>query len=171
MQKSNVNVALRLLTNNMSNGILPLSDEILQILSLKHPEAKQAHQEAILQGPKRQIHSIVYEDIDEDLVKKTTMKTKEGCGPSGVDADNWRRILVSNQFGSSPLDLPTSIANSVKRLCNTDIHLSNSDTDNSLEGFTASRLIPLNEVTKTQEYAQLVSVKSYAELPEKLVCI
>ena len=45
MEKSNVNVALCLLTNNMSN-------ETLQILSLKHPEAQQAHHEALLQGPK-----------------------------------------------------------------------------------------------------------------------
>ena len=138
MQKSNVNGGLRLLTNNMSNGILPLSDETLQILSLKHPEAQQAHHEAILQGTKRQMHSIIYEDIDEDLVKKAAIKTKGGRGPSGLDADNWCRILVSNRFGSSPLDLRTSVENFIKRLCNTNIHLSNSDTDNSLETFTAS---------------------------------
>ena len=53
----------------MSNGILSLSNETLQMLSLKRPEAQQDHHEAILQGPKRQIDSIVYEDIDEDLVK------------------------------------------------------------------------------------------------------
>ena len=53
--------------------------------------------------------------------------------------------MVSNQFGCSPLQLRTSIANFVKRLCNTNIHLSNSDTDNSLEAFTTSRLIPLNK--------------------------
>ena len=53
MQKSNVNGKLRLLTNNMSKGILPLSHETLQILSLKHPEAQQAHHKVILQGPKR----------------------------------------------------------------------------------------------------------------------
>ena len=64
MQKSNVNGALRLLTNNMSNGILPFSDKTLQILSLKHPEAQQAHYEATLKSPKRKIHSIVYENID-----------------------------------------------------------------------------------------------------------
>ena len=81
----------------MSNEILPLSDKYLQMLSLKHPEAQQAHYEEMLQGPKRQIRS---EDINEDLVKKATIKTKGG--PSGLDADNWRRILVSNQFGSSP---------------------------------------------------------------------
>ena len=50
-------------------------------------------------------YSIAYEDIDEDLVKKAAIKTKGGCGPSGLEANNWHIILVSNQFGSSPLDL------------------------------------------------------------------
>ena len=40
MEESNLNDALRLLTNNMSNGIVPLSDETLQIPSLQHPEAQ-----------------------------------------------------------------------------------------------------------------------------------
>ena len=39
MQKSNVNGALCFSTNNMSNEIVPLPDETLQILNLKHPEA------------------------------------------------------------------------------------------------------------------------------------
>ena len=130
MQKSNVNGALRLLTNNMSNGILPLSDETSQILSMKHPGAQQAHQEAVLESTKRQIYSIVYEDIDEDLIKKAAIKIKVGCGPSGFDVDNWLRILVSKQLGSTPLDLRKSIANFIKRLWNRNIHLSNADTDN-----------------------------------------
>ena len=33
--------------------MLPLSDKILQILSLEHPEEQEAHHEAISQGPKR----------------------------------------------------------------------------------------------------------------------
>ena len=129
----------------MDNRILPFSNETLQILSLKHVKAQQAHHEVILQGPKRKIHSIFYEDIDEDLVKKAAIKTIGGCGSSGLDADNWCRILLFNQFGSSPLDLRTSIANFVKRLFNLNIHLSNSDTDNSLEASTTSRLIPLHK--------------------------
>ena len=38
MRKGNVNGALKLLTNNMSNGILPLTDETLHLLRTKHPE-------------------------------------------------------------------------------------------------------------------------------------
>ena len=44
MQKGNVNGALKLLTNNMSNGILPLTDETLHLLRTKHPEMQNAHE-------------------------------------------------------------------------------------------------------------------------------
>ena len=40
MQKGNVICTLRLLTNNMSNGILPLLDETLKLLQTKHPKGK-----------------------------------------------------------------------------------------------------------------------------------
>ena len=119
---------MHLLTNNMSNKILPLSDETLQRLSLKHPEANQVHYEAMLQVPKRQIQNIVSENTNGNFVKKEARKTKEGSGLLGLDRDNYHRILASSQFFSSPLDPGTSLANFVIQcLCNTNIHLSNSD--------------------------------------------
>ena len=42
MQKGNVNGALKLLANNMSNGILPLTDEILHLSRTRHPDMKNA---------------------------------------------------------------------------------------------------------------------------------
>ena len=59
----------------------------------EHPKAQQPHHEVILQDPKKQIHNTVYEDIDEYSVKKTAVKTKGGCGPSGLDADNCHNQL------------------------------------------------------------------------------
>ena len=41
MSKGNVNGVLKLLTNNMSNGILPLTDATLQLLKQKYPESRQ----------------------------------------------------------------------------------------------------------------------------------
>ena len=38
MQKGNVNGALKLLTNNISEGVLSLTDETLELLIQKHPE-------------------------------------------------------------------------------------------------------------------------------------
>ena len=51
MQKGNVNGALKILTNNMSCGVSLLIDETLQLLELKHPDAKDTSQQGILQGP------------------------------------------------------------------------------------------------------------------------
>ena len=56
MQKGNVICTLRLLTNNMSNGILPLLDETLKLLQTKHPKGKIAKIKALLQGPKKPTH-------------------------------------------------------------------------------------------------------------------
>ena len=51
VQKGNVNGVLKLLTNNMSNGILPLTDETLHLLRTKHAEMQNAHGDVLLQGP------------------------------------------------------------------------------------------------------------------------
>ena len=80
MQKGNVNGALKLLTNNMKNGVLPLTDETLQLLHTKHPESKEATPDVLLQRPIQQVDQVVYDDIDEALVMKEAMETKGGSG-------------------------------------------------------------------------------------------
>ena len=124
MGKGNVNGALRLLTNNMSNGALPLSNATLQVLHLKHPELQEAHthNEVLLQDLVKQFDSIVFDDIGKALVMKVAIKPKGGCGPSAPDADNWCRRQVYESFSSCPLDLRKSFSNFIKNLCITTIH-------------------------------------------------
>ena len=60
MQKGNANGALKILTNNMSGGILPLTDETLELLELKHLKyLKGNSQQALLQGPITKMNPIV----------------------------------------------------------------------------------------------------------------
>ena len=40
MEKGNVNGAMKLLTDNMQNGVLPLNEQTLNMLKNKHPEGK-----------------------------------------------------------------------------------------------------------------------------------
>ena len=68
MQKGNVNGALKLLTNNMSNGILPLTDETLHLLHTKHRKMRSAHEAVLLQGSIKQIHPVIYKTIGEALI-------------------------------------------------------------------------------------------------------
>ena len=77
MSKGNVNGALKLLTNNMSDGILPLTDATLQLLKQNHPESRERPTEVLIKGPIRKIHPIVYDDIDESLILKVSMLIKK----------------------------------------------------------------------------------------------
>ena len=105
MRKGDVNGAIKLLSSNMQNGILPLNEETLQMIKLKHPEAKEVSDDVILNGPLQQIYAIAYENIDETLVLKAATATKGGSGPSGLDAEGWRKILTSSAYGTATTDL------------------------------------------------------------------
>ena len=69
---------------------------------------------------------------------KLAIKSRGGCGQSGYDADNWRRILVSKSFSSCSLDLQKSFANFVKNHCIKNIHATDNVIESRLEAFMAS---------------------------------
>ena len=70
----------------------------------------------MLQGPTRPVHPIVYEGIDESLILKAAMLTEGGSGPSGLDADGWRKTLTSRLFGTASSKLRKTFALFVNRL-------------------------------------------------------
>ena len=140
MQKDNVIGAVKLLTNEMSNGILPLTEKTLSQLEIKHPDNRDASADVLLNGPIKEIDHIVFDAIDKEMVLRAASITKGGSGPSGLDADGWRRILTSNSFGTASSDLRKSVADFIKKLSKK----TNSE-NKSLETFIACRLIPLNK--------------------------
>ena len=142
MSKDNVNGVLKLLTEKMSNGILHLNDKTFKILKQKHAEANEPSQEVLLQGPAQPVYLIIYEDMDESLILKAAMLTKGGSGPSGLDADGWRKILTSSSFGTASSELCKTFALFIKRLC-----LEETENAESLKSFIACRLIPLAKRT------------------------
>ena len=87
MEKGNVNGAMKLLTDNMQNGVLPLNEQTLNMLKQKHPEGKKSHHEALLTDIPDNVHHVKFDSINADLVKKAAAKTQGGAGPSGMDAE------------------------------------------------------------------------------------
>lgn len=139
MLKGNVNGAIKLITNNMAGGILPLNDQTLELLRTKHPEGKEAQEDALLPGEIPTVEPIIFEVIDDNMVLKAAQLTKGGSGPSGMDADGWRKILTSKVYGDTGKDLRTALAKVIKKMCVETI------SDNSLEALLASRLVPLDK--------------------------
>ena len=95
MQKGNVNGAIKLLTNNMQGGVLPLNEETINLLRQKHPKSQEPKAEFLLQGPEPTVQAITFDifKVDEAMVMKAAQFTKGGSGPSGLDGDGWRHIL------------------------------------------------------------------------------
>ena len=56
MNKGNVKGALKLFTDNMHGGILPLNKETLELLVQKYPEPREPSPDRLIQGPTRPIH-------------------------------------------------------------------------------------------------------------------
>ena len=86
-KKVNINAAVKLLTNNMQDGILPLNKEALNKLKEKHPKSKNANNDVLLTGVPQDVHPIIFAGINEEIIRKAAIKTKGGSGPSAMDAD------------------------------------------------------------------------------------
>ena len=132
MRKGDVHNVMKLLTNNMKNGVLPLNKITLEQLKKKHPQRRDADPEIMLADKPEEIHPIKFDSIDAENVRKAALKTRGGAEPSGLDADGWKRIFASNQFGDSTDDLCKTFAEVIKKLCTVE------NQSTSLEAFLAN---------------------------------
>ena len=90
--------AMKLLDNESSSGLLDLSPDVLQGLQDKHPEAADIAEESLLHGPIDYTPPNVCDLIDEESIYNSASKTKGSAGPSGMDAELYKRILCSKNF-------------------------------------------------------------------------
>ena len=139
MRIGNVHNAMKLLTNNMKNGVLPLNKKTLEQLKQKHPQRCDADLEIMLPDKPEEILPVKFDSIDAENVRKAALKTRCGAGQSGLDADGWKMIFTSNQFGDSIDDLCKIFIEVTKKLCTVE------NNSTSLEAFLVNRLIPLDK--------------------------
>ena len=67
------------------------------------------------------------------------MRTKGTAGPSGMDAEIWKRVICSNNFKNEANELREEIAQLAR-------NLASKHYDSSLiQAYTSCRLIPLNK--------------------------
>ena len=143
MFEGKVNSALRLLDTAESIGnVLPLSPDTIEKLKQKHPTASEAHESVMMNGPVPFVDPVLYQSIDAKMIMNASLKTKGASGPSGFDAESWRRILVSKNFGNAGHLLRETVAAFARKMCVSGL---DPDSLRSLEAFIACRLIPLDK--------------------------
>ena len=89
----------------------------MQLLRSKHPEPTPCNSDALFDEHAPEVHPVVFESITADSVRKAALKTRGGAGHSGIDADGWRHILASRNFGNASEELRSEFAKTIKILC------------------------------------------------------
>ena len=105
-----LSAAMKLLDSESSTGLLNLTLEFLEGLKEKHPEVADIADESLLYGPIDYISPGVFDLIEDKMIFNATTKTKGSAGPSGMDAELYRRILCSKNFKAEGKVLREEIA-------------------------------------------------------------
>lgn len=137
MNETSKKNAIKLLTDNMENIILPLTQKTLQ--QFKCPPRCNVDPEVLLPDKTEEVHPIRFASVDAERVRKAAPKTGRGAGSSESDTESWKRLLTSTQFGDITTGLCNTFAEVLKTLCTVE------NLSSSLEGFLACSLIPLNK--------------------------
>ena len=85
------------------------------------------------------MHDSLYQQIDGEMIRETALRTKGSGGPSGVDANGFKRILACKSFKKSGVNLCEAVATMTRRLCTEYID------PRTIEPILANRLIPLDK--------------------------
>ena len=83
--------------------------------TIKTPKRERSISRNIANRYTRKILPIKFEGIDVEKIQKAAVKTQDGSGPSGMDADGWQRILKSKQFEKSSIDLCKALPKLLRR--------------------------------------------------------
>ena len=109
-------------------------------VAVKTETSQSAKSGSLLFGPiDGQYPESVYTEINDEMVRQTALRTKGAGGPSGVDANGFRRILAYKSFKQSSTRLCEAIATMTRTLCSQCID------PMSIEPLVTNRLIPLDK--------------------------
>ena len=95
------------------------------------------------------VDPLMFESITESTIANSALRTKGSSGPSGLDTDGWKRILVSKNFWTAGHKLRADLAKFARKISTveTEVAVEDGRSYTNLEAYTACRLIPLDKNT------------------------
>ena len=142
-------------TGKISSAIAKLTDTSKEVLSLeetvkgqtveqtlieKHPPAEPVNSNHMTPCSEETIpfHSSTFDQINAQKIRKAAMTTHGSHGPTGLDANEWRRILT--HFGQQSVEISKTLAKIAQKISTKIL-----SHDELLEPFNGCRLIPLDK--------------------------
>ena len=130
--------AIRWITD-CQGSVVNVNPDVVATLASKHPPSVEADEQALLYGPLYKIDDVIFENIDSSAIHDAAKNTSGAAGPSGLDADGWKRMLCSKSFKSASVDLCDALARMARKLATRLLD------PEPLSTYVACRLIPLDK--------------------------
>lgn len=86
------------MSEEYSCGVLPVTDDVMKQLVDKHPIPQEAQLGCLSFGPIEDVPSVVFNQIDGEMVKESALRTKGSGGPSGIDSKDCSRVNLSKSL-------------------------------------------------------------------------
>ena len=87
MFEGKVKAAMKLLDEQGSAGVLTLSQSTTNELKRKHPKANKTDPSVLIDGQMPFLDPVMFHNITESTIQKSTLRTKGSGGPSGLHSD------------------------------------------------------------------------------------
>ena len=139
MWEGKINEALKMMRKDCENGVLQIDEKVLKDLKLKHLAPAEVKKDSLLHGPMIKIPSCYFDEIDEMMIGKAASLIKGFGGPSRVDADHFRHMLLSKKFKTEGKNLREQIALLSRNLASKFVD------PFPIEALTTCRLVPLSK--------------------------
>ena len=76
MEERKVKKAIEILERSKKEEILSLTDETYKVILEKHPKASKASSERLLDKGFQDVHPVIYDRINSDMVREDLKKTR-----------------------------------------------------------------------------------------------
>ena len=139
IMEGQIKSAMRFLDKDGTREVLSLTEEIMNQLRQKHPEAQEATLRSLFFGPIEEIPDTIFCKINGEMVREAALRTKGSGGPSGIDGVGVRRMVTCKSFKTSSVKLTDALALLTRKLCTQYVD------PVSIEGLVACRLITLDK--------------------------
>ena len=143
MTRGKIGAATSMLSDGYPGGLHNIDDElngksVREILKEKHPQTAPLDCDNIIQGEVQYVpYSALFASITRNTIKAAALNTQGAAGPSGMAADEWRRMCTS--FKATSDTLCDALASCARRIASKYIDPA------SLQAYVACRLIPLDK--------------------------
>ena len=119
--------------------MLPPTEHVRAKMALLHPIGQDVNREELLQGIPLEVHPVVFDNLAAKRIYSAALRTRGSSGPSGLDANNMKKLFCSKKHNRASESLCESLAALGRRICTKFVD------PKSLESYIACRAIALNK--------------------------